>query len=88
MHYDESMVQLVREMLVVALKIAAPMLAAGVVVGLTISIVQSVTSDHGGTISVQSQPPHGTTFLVELPRNLDKLHAPVLNGSVSVIQDQ
>jgi signal transduction histidine kinase len=56
--------------------------------GLGLAIVQSVTSDHGGTISVQSQPQHGTTFLVELPRNLDKLHAPVLNGSVSVIQDQ
>ena len=45
--------------------------------GLGLAIVQSVISDHGGTISVQSQPEHGTTFVVELPRNLDKLHAPV-----------
>ncbi len=54
--------------------------------GLGLAIVQSVISDHGGTISVQSQPEHGTTFLVELPRNLDKLHAPVLDGSASVTQ--
>jgi signal transduction histidine kinase len=41
--------------------------------GLGLAIVQSVVSDHGGKISVQSQPGHGTTFLIELPRNEDKL---------------
>ena len=51
MNYDESTVQLVREMLVVALKIAAPMLAAGVCVGLIISIVQSVTSVQDQTLT-------------------------------------
>ena len=51
MIYDESTVQLVCEMLVVALKIAAPMLAAGVVVGLIISIVQSVTSVQDQTLT-------------------------------------
>jgi two-component system nitrogen regulation sensor histidine kinase NtrY len=42
--------------------------------GLGLAIVQSVVSDHGGTVSVNSQPGRGTTFRIELPRNLDKLH--------------
>jgi two-component system nitrogen regulation sensor histidine kinase NtrY len=37
--------------------------------GLGLAIVQSVVSDHGGRISVQSQPGRGTTFIIELPRN-------------------
>jgi signal transduction histidine kinase len=36
--------------------------------GLGLAIVQSVVSDHGGRISVHSQPGHGTTFVIELPR--------------------
>ncbi len=56
--------------------------------GLGLAIVQSVISDHGGTIGVRSQPGKGTTFRVELPRNLDKLHAPVLDGSVTVAHDR
>jgi signal transduction histidine kinase len=40
--------------------------------GLGLAIVQSVVSDHGGRISVRSQPGHGTTFLIALPRNADK----------------
>ena len=51
MHYDETAVDLAREMLVIALKIAAPILAAGVLVGLVVSIVQSVTSIQDQTIT-------------------------------------
>jgi two-component system nitrogen regulation sensor histidine kinase NtrY len=36
--------------------------------GLGLAIVQSVVSDHGGRVCVQSQPGQGTTFVIELPR--------------------
>ncbi len=41
--------------------------------GLGLAIVQSVISDHGGRISVRSHAGHGTTFVIELPGNTDKL---------------
>jgi signal transduction histidine kinase len=37
--------------------------------GLGLAIVQSVVSDHGGRISVRSEPQRGTIFVIELPDN-------------------
>jgi signal transduction histidine kinase len=41
--------------------------------GLGLAIVQSIISDHGGRISVRSDTGLGTTFVIELPGNADKL---------------
>ncbi|MDX2148803.1 MAG: flagellar biosynthetic protein FliQ [Planctomycetota bacterium] len=43
---DDSAIEMVRDALIITLKIAAPILAAGMVVGLLISIGQAVTSIH------------------------------------------
>ncbi len=51
MNYDETAVMMARDMLIITLKIAAPILAAGVVIGLIVSIVQAVTSIQDQTIT-------------------------------------
>jgi len=48
---DVSTIELVRETLIITLKISAPILAAGIVVGLIISLVQSVTSIQEQTLT-------------------------------------
>ncbi|TVS07833.1 MAG: flagellar biosynthetic protein FliQ [Phycisphaerales bacterium] len=51
MPYDEATVYLVRDTLLIVLKIAAPILAAGMVIGLVISLIQSVTSIQDQTLT-------------------------------------
>ncbi len=48
--------------------------------GLGLAIVQSVISDHGGRVSVRSDPGRGTTFEIKLPSNEEKLQGPDLTG--------
>lgn len=49
--YDEASVYLVRDTLLIVLKIAAPILLAGMSVGLIISLIQSVTSIQDQTLT-------------------------------------
>ncbi|MGV6814857.1 MAG: flagellar biosynthetic protein FliQ [Phycisphaerales bacterium] len=51
MHYDESSIELIRQALMVTLKIAVPLLFTGMVIGLLISLVQSVTSIQDQTLT-------------------------------------
>ncbi len=44
MNYDEGILEAVRTALIVTLKIAGPVLLAGVIIGLVVSIVQAITS--------------------------------------------
>jgi len=48
---DETLLEMVRSALIVVLKVATPILGAGIVVGLAISIFQSVTSIQEQTLS-------------------------------------
>lgn len=52
MYFDDSILQLVKDALLVALKIVFPVLTGGVVIGLTISIFQSVTQIQEQTLTL------------------------------------
>lgn len=51
MVYDESSIQLIRDALMVTLKIAAPLLLCGMIIGLVISLLQSITSIQDQTLT-------------------------------------
>jgi flagellar biosynthesis protein FliQ len=51
MQYDETAIDLAKEMLIFTLRIGAPILVAGVLVGLIVSIFQSVTSIQDQTVT-------------------------------------
>ncbi|MBY0263398.1 MAG: flagellar biosynthesis protein FliQ [Phycisphaerales bacterium] len=51
MNYDEATVDLVRQALLITLKISAPILIAGIAVGLIIAIFQAVTSIQEQTLT-------------------------------------
>src|SRR5262245_40333826 len=44
--------------------------------GLGLAIVQSVVSDHGGRIDVRSRTGEGSTFVISLPANSNRLAHP------------
>jgi flagellar biosynthetic protein FliQ len=48
---EADSIELVREALIIVLKISAPILVAGVITGLVISVIQSVTSIQDQTLS-------------------------------------
>ena len=52
MPLDDATVDVVRESLVIAMKIAAPILIAGIAIGLFISILQSVTQIQEQTLTI------------------------------------
>jgi flagellar biosynthetic protein FliQ len=52
MVYDENILDTIRHALIITLKIAGPILAAGVVIGLIISVLQSVTSIQDQALSL------------------------------------
>jgi flagellar biosynthetic protein FliQ len=49
--YDSNSVELIRETLIVTLKIAVPLLLVGMVIGLLISLIQSITSIQDQTLT-------------------------------------
>ncbi len=51
MSLDQSTIELVQQALIITLKVTAPILAAGVLIGLIVSVLQAVTSIQDQTIA-------------------------------------
>lgn len=54
--------------------------------GLGLSIVEQIVHAHGGTVRVESVEGEGTTFIVELPKNLSAAEELVLNRREAVLR--
>lgn len=65
---DDAMVELVREALIVAMKISIPILLSGILIGLIISIFQSVTQINEQTLSLVPKIIAMTTVAIILMR--------------------
>lgn len=51
MSMDQSTIEMVQQALVITLKVTAPILAAGVLIGLVVSVLQAITSIQDQTIA-------------------------------------
>jgi signal transduction histidine kinase len=56
--------------------------------GLGLAIVQSIVSDHGGRIGVNSQPGRGTTFIIDLPVNDVSADRDKLSATANVSEEK
>jgi len=52
-------------------------------VGLGLAVVYGIVQRHGGSIAVESQPGHGTTFSVRLPRQPPQIEEATSSGDAS-----
>lgn len=52
MSLDATTIEMVQQALIITLKVTAPILAAGVLIGLVVSIVQAVTSIQDQTVAL------------------------------------
>jgi PAS domain S-box-containing protein len=53
--------------------------------GLGLSICYGIITEHGGTIGVRNAPPHGASFVIELPfQPSEKQHAPAGGSATSM----
>ena len=52
MNLDATSIEMVQNALIITLKVTAPILAAGVLVGLVVSILQAVTSIQDQTVAI------------------------------------
>jgi len=71
---EETLLQIGRESVFVAMQVAAPMLVCGLVAGLAISLLQAVTQVQEATLSfIPKIIAVGAAFLIAMPWMIDKM---------------